>query len=1228
MRKKEKNSKKKFEPIIFMNSPISNEEKDAIGVMSIVDEIEAAIDEKASMIGVIAEYGAGKTSLTEILSNEDKYKNNIHISMWDTIVANDNNDIGNLTKSFIYQLAIGCSEHAASYVNKLLNNNYGIVSFSFGYIKVWIYLVIAVLCYAGYLVGSSIDYEVFVNLFGDDSGKVAYWIILLAPLLKIIALVFVALVVYFSTIVFSSWKTESNRKAGINEVFFAYSYVFNFLKKRKKDCVVIIEDLDRVDNKELIISFLKEIYRFNTLCRKKRGKVPVFLISISPEVLLDSNNMALKESNKPRTKEENQEANSEEWLYPKIFDFMVSLKPIHCDDYRNVIYQIITSEPEKQKRLNELLPFNDKVGDNYLPKAFSKLYRGENLSIRELKERLNQSIALFIELRNKDYYGNPSISFEVCACVTYLQRTYPKDFHILLKSEKKFSEIIQATYILRNQSCTTIDKIKQLIGEKLEKKLSDEMVTELATFIFEGLIDLDYRMYLYSFPKGSYIKNIDEKDICNCLEFPNDYSYNKDDLNDKIGRIQLFEKMDSIYGVVDRIANTEEIKEFPKSIFENEQLFRRACESNIEKTVLSFDKYINWEQNSSDTCCSILKTMVDFGIDLNDAFWKLYLEILHSKIINFDIETVIKVRRCFISEMRGFLIQLKDFFVNENVPIISTEEIKLIDSPSESLILVNVSTIDNTSAEYIQNLILCKRLDENVLDIAKNVQQKILEKGFIGENKAKVFEFINSNKVIDNYIFDYICNLVEKEELDKEHFYDYLNRVSEKKLPKHYLERINDFCIRDNICDKLAKQLIDNQLYTNTLLNITKNQQSKSINYFTDEEAVNVLSACRIINEILPEDIVLIRRKLVSLNGGKLYKKYKDLYEGEYSLISIEELNEIDDFIEAMSVIDASKFTDENYKDYVDFINEREHRGRECYIIFDYLFNPEYEGLVCKNQNICASIVETLDYDKILFGTMTDEEIKSVVKLLGKFMNLLNDLALQKKFMKLVKCLLPEFEIKIVQKAGIESYVAYINECDLVSDYTLEAITQYPAKYGLPNHVTDELIKKGYIEYYIVGKTLHDGFLTYPMEGVQDEELIKLFNEKSVIWEYIKENTVFLECIMRKRLYRSIQETVTYNTLEPLMHIKQKSDFLKFVLAVLDEDKIRRYLMNLYEIETEEDSIEISKILTEEKNLKFLIDNETFANIEFRLWDNVKTRTGYKSSFTRKRNAYISKIKS
>ena len=128
-------------PIVFVNNPIKLAEDDVIGFLDQVEMISCAIDDgEASMIGVIADYGTGKSSITEMLKEKyvkAGYPEPIKINMWDSLSEpndsqnnNSNNQVSDLTKSFLFQLANGHDGKLGSYVNKLLSKNYGIISFA------------------------------------------------------------------------------------------------------------------------------------------------------------------------------------------------------------------------------------------------------------------------------------------------------------------------------------------------------------------------------------------------------------------------------------------------------------------------------------------------------------------------------------------------------------------------------------------------------------------------------------------------------------------------------------------------------------------------------------------------------------------------------------------------------------------------------------------------------------------------------------------------------------------------------------------------------------------------------------------------------------------------------------------------------------------------------------------------------------------------------------------
>lgn len=61
---------------LFLNTPVSSEQDDIIGIGTHIRKLNAAIDSDAQMIAVTSPFGAGKTSVIELLqvSREKKRK--------------------------------------------------------------------------------------------------------------------------------------------------------------------------------------------------------------------------------------------------------------------------------------------------------------------------------------------------------------------------------------------------------------------------------------------------------------------------------------------------------------------------------------------------------------------------------------------------------------------------------------------------------------------------------------------------------------------------------------------------------------------------------------------------------------------------------------------------------------------------------------------------------------------------------------------------------------------------------------------------------------------------------------------------------------------------------------------------------------------------------------------------------------------------------------------------
>ena len=141
----------KKDSLVYVNTEIKSSEEDIIGFSAQVDSIADAIENGASMVGVIADYGSGKSSIGELLEAKKQFKKPIRVNMWDSLksVKPDNldkEDLIALDKSFLYQIAYNSGNKGlARHVNKRMNKSNGFISFTLKSWKFWLYFFVAAL---------------------------------------------------------------------------------------------------------------------------------------------------------------------------------------------------------------------------------------------------------------------------------------------------------------------------------------------------------------------------------------------------------------------------------------------------------------------------------------------------------------------------------------------------------------------------------------------------------------------------------------------------------------------------------------------------------------------------------------------------------------------------------------------------------------------------------------------------------------------------------------------------------------------------------------------------------------------------------------------------------------------------------------------------------------------------------------------------------------------------
>lgn len=1264
-----------YDSIIFMNTPISTENEDIIGINTAVDSIKKAVDNDAKMIGVLADYGSGKSSLTETLAKDEKsFGKSIHINMWDSISKLDSSQtttdtINALTKSFVFQLASGISEHCAKYANRRLSKNYSIFSFSISSWNFWVWAIFAALSYIIFAALSLLKItdiksalEPFSQIFTPDYiYTIAVGIKASAPIFMVLGIVLAIIGLRKTTVAFSHWKSEQNREPEINDIFEAYLFIHKKLLRLCHHKLIIVEDLDRIKDKELVVGFLKEIYRFTTLPQKRWRKSPTFIISIMNESHLEvqqptsnaavtnitTSNATVSHTTTSNTTTTNTKLFINDNVYSKLFDYTISLRPIHFEDYAALLLAIIGDENSINRvSLQNLLEDNDKIKNNTIPKSFDWIIKGHNLTIRQLKDRLNSAVSLLVTLKNKGYKNQSYINFSSCSAVAYLEHQYPELFGLLLKQEEALSNLVRVAYTIKSNNSNPHQKIEEKCNEIFSKSelnsisSFNEMKKDIVKMLELGDISDDFRMYFYSFPKNSYIKNADERDIANLLLLPNEYTQD-DELDNKIAKIKLLDKTSTIVDTLIRISNDSEISYFPKIIFDNEFLFSKSYEINSKKVLNAIYHFASWKEEQIDNSKHILEKLISYSTIVDKKLWDTYAKWLAKRFISLESETRIKIRKYIISIVGDYIKIFKNLYITEpnqidfilgtapNFTLITEDELASIQTDEIGTMLINIDLITEENVKYIAEYINKNSSDDNcsVFDKKKEIYKHISQKLPPEKCWRYVIQFLKINQYVDDELFQFTISGISKSKEEKEIIADYLCSLSSEKLSDKYLELIDNHIIDVNLSETIVNCLLNKKLFSALLSFFVNEERLNSIDFIDMDNKQGIKNALVTLLSYNESLIPIIRKNLIiqfvnNNISSQINDYYGDVFYEDYPRITKDEMELLPKLIDSLTLLNRSKITTDNFEEIVYVINKKYDQS-DCLKIFELLLNTEYADSY-SNEAIVVNIINSLDYRKIRFVSLTNDEKKDILAYVKKYQNLSN-FANAKSFMETTMCLFPELE-KIVLGAKKDYYVELINKIDAPSDFTMEWVEGTPITFGLPQNILQKLLDKELYSKYLIGKVLKESSFYFPYQNVPNEVIISEYSPKSPIWNHLITSLRFINHIIQNKIYEGFNKTDYINLLRPLYQGKQTVEFTKFVLDNVPSAEQLKYLREMGEIFDDANRVKISQLLLQEPYIKLLSNDETFNTVKACLWDTASSNCkGYKSAFSRKRKEYLRK---
>lgn len=784
-------------PVLFNNTPISDEKYDIFNFKEQVNILGGAIKNGSALIGIIGDYGSGKSSLTEICQKilYRKYGQAIRINMWDTTERNNLEQGFNfLMRSFLYQLAQGNKRknvNFAKYINERQSRNYGKLSLTMASQGALFWFLLAGLFLVLFFTLTNND--IFTLLISFISKYEMNTLLTFVNLIKIFSypILFISIIhIYFGikvgAFVFSLWDSQGKMNPEYGDIFDNYIHIINrftrfSFSKRKK--IIYVEDLDRINDKRLVILFLKELHRLiNILPINQRNKV-AFVISLKSESSLKRELL----NNVPK---------DDKSIYSKIFDFTIWIKPIHYENISDVFWELLRQNQEPVKIILGL----DKSKDltKIILKDLEWLQIGENLTIREIKDRLNETFILYqtLKVRNPE---NSSVKLKKCCAVTYLHRTYPDEYEELLKREQVMAELIRdCCQWQKNDEKTITEKTAEIIGKELFKDVKNTnhcFTIDFAKMLFAADIDEDFMMYFYNYPISSYIKSLDEKDIFDYIIHPSNNFKADAHLSDKIDYVITQKKGRIIEKAIDEL-NEKELG-MPDIIFENEQLFTFSLKYNEDFIMSTLEIYSRAATEKTNKICYLFEKILSYCIDE-----KLKKEIIESQIYELIFNTprnnlndILSFRVNLIKSVKSYIHYFHSLFVDDEMPIISKQELQLLDSPDEKLSLINDEFIDKRNNIYIFEEIQVLELNDNQYKKAETIISNIRDIEELPNIQRYLLVFLSKNKKYNDHFFTLILdNLGDN---DKSSFCEYLNSIDLSLLTKEQLSKLDKMRLRN-----------------------------------------------------------------------------------------------------------------------------------------------------------------------------------------------------------------------------------------------------------------------------------------------------------------------------------------------------------------------------------------------------------------------------------------------
>ena len=1179
---------------VYTNTPIGSEDIDYVGLKSYANHIDVALS-KSNVIGIIGDFGTGKSSLIEYLKNNNlKNKYQVaSINMWgiskEKDLENGTNDNNiNVHINFLYQLALCLTtQRTCKSINRRINPNYGLFSFDINMLSGFLFLLAASLYLLYIFFKPENAFWLECILDGTKAGA-----ILCSSIFCLIIGIFKA------NITVSSGKNENKREINDNEIVEIYKDILKYRKWKsfskwihKKKVVIVIEDLDRSSDCEKAYAFLKELnkYYINSLDDNERGNVK-FIVNIRPEKDF------MKNSDPP--------------IYSKIFDYTVNLFPINASNYDVILDNLLNEQKDNLDRLG-IDVFPEK--NTQKSRGMKRLVYGKEITIRDVKERLNTAILIYTSLRSKiaDKTEENSIKFEICAFVAYLKNSYPADYLKIYKNNMFEDAIFE--YVVNNKES------EYSLEETLRKAFlgaDERFIRDLKIGIKDRLIDVNYKMYFYNYPKNAYIRSINEAKVYDSI------MYDEYDSNFDASLIEAIALDKDIISSTYEERRSLSPSSLPKVTFRNGLLFEYCIKNYNKETFENLKEILYFDSQRINNSKEVLENL--FSLKSSNLCWgKLvsqykeeFKNLFVEKLNNIEQKNVLIVRSIILDYFAN-QIDLFEYLFSEDYPPIQCEEIKRIPYINKGLALTLLQSIDLETVKTIHEIVMNDMMDDKTANLVNELYDNVAESINENEDVGIIFaEFSGKVERLSPQREAYIFDLAENSTTFREIYIKMLNKTNGEGADEEMIvNHIKELKITEGLEISLAYKLLrgkEEQLFISNLLsadyNINDIMDYKDI---LKKEISNVYTG--------DEDVNIGKLRSEILNAAK--KNHNIINELDFAfktplhIITEDELDEVSRINDALRIIDCEQVDLNNYKYIAGYIN-RKGLGRADLVlkVFEIIENIKAD--------VKKPFFQQLDFNKIAYERVSPSKRKAFINGIEENFGIASDKLEIIHFLKHINFLEKDLERRLIGKFTNEENKEYklllgqVKE-EEIDNVTMEVLTESGFYSSHGTGVQKKLYEYEKFDRYIYAKTMNNRKFDFEKDNLECpieayKKLLKIGGLSS-LYDLMFKNSEFSEYAIEKKMYLQVDDETLYYFAKGI----QTKDLIEY-LFTKEESVVKKYLTEIVAIENSDtEEFLVNKML---ENHEILIDNLVHKNLMKRITDiDVKKKYKSKRAYRKKR---------